>query len=170
MAKNSVRKMQADPKLKKEMSWKNNLFARYILLRYSLALFFFANVYWIMILLYHSIPVIIVPVFVLILIVLASSEQLRLYGQKEAVLDWTKRAFQGQALANSIAIILTFIPGQFTRVFPVFANNMTGKTFVIALQVLGLALVFLNLEKINRIGKNTDHFYIRFQKAFGKIS
>lgn len=29
--------------LKQEMSWKNNLFARYMLFRYSLALFFFCK-------------------------------------------------------------------------------------------------------------------------------
>lgn len=29
--------------LKQETTWKNNLFARYILFRYSLALLFFAN-------------------------------------------------------------------------------------------------------------------------------
>ena len=39
--------------LKQETTWKNNLFARYILFRYSLALLFFANIYWIMILSYQ---------------------------------------------------------------------------------------------------------------------
>ena len=47
--------------LKQETTWKNNLFARYILFRYSLALLFFANIYWIMILSYQLNVIIILP-------------------------------------------------------------------------------------------------------------
>lgn len=162
------KKRVVNPKLKKEMAWKNNLFARYILLRYSLAFFFFANLYWAMILVYKSSPVIILPILALILIVLASAEQLRLYGKKEAVLTWTKRSFQLQGVTNLIALLLVVFPGQYSSVFPIFAANFTGKAVVVGLQLLGLALVLLNLRKIGRIERKTDRFYLRFQQTFGK--
>ncbi|EHI74904.1 PTS transporter [Streptococcus criceti] len=168
MAEKQKNKRIPDPQLKKEMAWKNNLFARYILLRYSLALFFFSNLYWAMILVYHSSPVIVVPLLAIILIVLGSAEQLRLYGKKEAILTWTKRAFQFQTITNFLALALIFIPNQFSTVFPIFSDNLTGKIFVIILQGLGLAVVLLNLRKVGRIERKTDRFYLRFQQTFGK--
>ncbi|MGT2906242.1 hypothetical protein [Streptococcus dentiloxodontae] len=170
-AKNKRRRlieMQPDEKLKREMTWKNNLFNRYLLFRYSLALFFFANIYWIMIAMYKATAYLILPLVLLILTVMASAEQLRLYGKKEAVLKWTKRAFQAQGLANIAAVFISLVPSQFSLVFPVFENNLAGKGFVIMLQLLAIIIVLINLNYAKHVEENSDKFYYRFQKNFGK--
>ncbi len=154
--------------LKQETTWKNNLFARYMLFRYSLALLFFANIYWIMILSYQLNLIIILPILQLILIVIACAEQFTLYGKKTATLGWTKLAFLGQLAVNSLAIVLVILPYQFEQAFPIFSNQLSGKLFVIVLQFLGLAISQLNLKRVEQVKNNTDKFYYRFQQAFGK--
>lgn len=166
MARFNVQKMVPDPQLKKEMEWKNNHFSRYILLRYSLALFFFANIYWSMILVYKSSPVIIFPLAMVLVHALASAEQFKLYGKQEANLTKTRRAFQLQAVLNLVAMVLVVIPGQFAIVYPVFADTLIGKSVVLTVQVIGLLICWLNLTKIQQIRTNTDSFYLRFQQAF----
>lgn len=155
--------------LKQETTWKNNLFARYILFRYSLALLFFANIYWIMILSYQlNIIIIILPILQLLLIAIAFAEQFTLYGKITVALKWTKLAFLGQIAVSLIGILLVILPYQFEQAFPIFSNGLSGKVFVIVLQLLGLGLSQLNIKRIEQVKNNTDKFYYRFQQTFGK--
>lgn len=62
--------------LKQEMTLKNNLFSRYMIFRYSLALLFFANIYWIMILSYRFNFIIILPIIELCLLIGAKQNNL----------------------------------------------------------------------------------------------
>lgn len=169
MARSKSQKMDKQKRdLKQEMTWKNSLFARYMLFRYSLALFFFANIYWIMILSYQLSVVIILPMLQLLLIVIACAEQFTLYGKTTVSLKWTKLAFVGQVVVNIFAILLVILPGQFDQIFPIFSNQLSGKLFVMMLQVLGLGISQVNLKRIEQVKHNTDKFYYRFQQAFGK--
>lgn len=154
--------------LKQETTWKNNLFARYILFRYSLALLFFANIYWIMILSYQLNVIIILPILQLLLIAIAFTEQFTLYGKITVALKWTKLAFLGQIAVSLIGILLVILPYQFEQAFPIFSNGLSGKVFVIVLQLLGLGLSQLNIKRIEQVKNNTDKFYYRFQQTFGK--
>lgn len=154
--------------LKQETTWKNNLFARYILFRYSLALLFFANIYWIMILSYQLNVIIILPILQLLLIAIAFAEQFTLYGKITVALKWTKLAFLGQIAVSLIGILLVILPYQFEQAFPIFCNGLSGKVFVIVLQLLGLGLSQLNIKRIEQVKNNTDKFYYRFQQTFGK--
>ena len=162
--KSSTQKMD----LKQETTWKNNLFARYILFRYSLALLFFANIYWIMILSYQLNVIIILPILQLLLIAIAFAEQFTLYGKITVALKWTKLAFLGQIAVSLIGILLVILPYQFEQAFPIFSNGLSGKVFVIVLQLLGLGLSQLNIKRIEQVKNNTDKFYYRFQQTFGK--
>lgn len=154
--------------LKQETTWKNNLFARYILFRYSLALLFFANIYWIMILSYQLNVIIILPILQLLLIAIAFAEQFTLYGKITVALKWTKLTFLGQIAVSLIGILLVILPYQFEQAFPIFSNGLSGKVFVIVLQLLGLGLSQLNIKRIEQVKNNTDKFYYRFQQTFGK--
>ena len=154
--------------LKQETTWKNNLFARYILFRYSLALLFFANIYWIMILSYQLNVIIILLLLQLLLIAIAFAEQFTLYGKITVALKWTKLAFLGQIAVSLIGILLVILPYQFEQAFPIFSNGLSGKVFVIVLQLLGLGLSQLNIKRIEQVKNNTDKFYYRFQQTFGK--
>lgn len=155
--------------LKQEMTLKNNLFSRYMIFRYSLALLFFANIYWIMILSYRFNFIIILPIIELCLLIGAIAEQFTLYGKMKAVLKVTKLAFLGQIAVNVIAIMLVILPHQFGNAFPIFIDHMSVKLLVITLQLLGLFISRLNLKRIEQVKNNTDKFYYRFQQAFGKV-
>ena len=151
--------------LKQETTWKNNLFARYILFRYSLALLFFANIYWIMILSYQLNVIIILPILQLLLIAIAFAEQFTLYGKITVALKWTKLAFLGQIAVSLIGILLVILPYQFEQAFPIFSNGLSGKVFVIVLQLLGLGLSQLNIKRIEQVKNNTEqNFIIVFNK------
>ena len=162
------KRKQEKKDLKQEMTWKNNLFSRYMLFRYSFVLLFFANIYWIIILSYQLNFIIILPILQLFLIVMACAEQFSLYGKTTINLNRTKLAFEGQLIVNSLGILLVVLPYQFERAFPIFNNQLSGKVFVIVLQLLGLGLSLLNMKRIEQVKNNTDKFYYRFQQAFGK--
>lgn len=83
--------------LKKETALKNSFFNRYMLVRYSLALFFFSNVYWLIILWTQVSFYIIFPITLLIFIVWSYAEQFRMYGTKNVYLTITRGTlyFQG---------------------------------------------------------------------------
>lgn len=162
------KRKQEKKDLKQKTTWKNNLFSRYMLFRYSFALLFFANIYWIMILSYQLNFIIILPILQLFLIVMACAEQFSLYGKTTINLNRTKLAFEGQLIVNSLGILLVVLPYQFERAFPIFNNQLSGKVFVIVLQLLGLGLSLLNMKRIEQVKNNTDKFYYRFQQAFGK--
>lgn len=156
--------------LKQEMSWKNNLFARYMLFRYSLALFFFVNVYWMMLLLYKTNVYIVLPFVVMILLVIGTAEQFKLYGKKEVSLKWTKLSLKAQIVASVVAIIFTLLPHQFSVAFPAFADNVIGRGFVAIMQVLGIMIALYNLKRADLVENKKDKFYYRFQQSFGKLS
>ena len=106
--------------LKQEMTLKIIVFSIHDF-RYSLALLFFANIYWIMILSYRFNFIIILPIIELCLLIGAIAEQFTLYGKMKAVLKVTKLAFLGQIAVNVIAIMLVILPHQLEMHFQYLA-------------------------------------------------
>ena len=121
-----------------------------------------------MILSYKLNVIIILPILQLLLIAIAFAEQFTLYGKITVALKWTKLAFLGQIAVSLIGILLVILPYQFEQAFPIFSNGLSGKVFVIVLQLLGLGLSQLNIKRIEQVKNNTDKFYYRFQQTFGK--
>ena len=103
------------------------------------------------------------PILQLLLIAIAFAEQFTLYGKITVALKWTKLAFLGQIAVSLIGILLVILPYQFEQAFPIFSNGLSGKVFVIVLQLLGLGLSQLNIKRIEQVKNNTDKFYYRFQ-------
>ncbi len=148
---------------RQEMALKNMRFNRYLLLRYSLALFFFANIYWLMISFIRLSFYAFLPMVLLLVMILASAEQFRLYGVENAMLRWTPVAIQAQLLVQVLVLVLVIF-GQMTQVFPIFANNSSAHFFVFGIVGLGTLLSLLNLRRISRILRNEDRAYQRYQQ------
>ncbi|WP_449163550.1 hypothetical protein [Streptococcus hyovaginalis] len=148
--------------LKQEVKYKNTLFNRYMLFRYSLALLFFANVYWFLTLLFVPSAYLVLPIVMLLILVLATVEQFKLYGAKQPKLSHTALALKAQ-LGVQVLVVILVIANQTNIVFPTFSNQLAAKLMVVGLQVLGMLLVGLNLRKIAKIKQNKDHYYLRFQ-------
>ena len=150
-------------KQRQELSLKNTLFNRYLLLRYTLALFFFGNLYWLLIQLTRRSGLMLIPILLLVLIVQACAEQFKLYGKKEVALRRTKRAVKGQILIQALTMLSTLTPW-FTRVYPIFADSIEARLFILSLLAIGFGLLYLNLRRIQQINQNTDKAYLRFRQ------
>lgn len=150
-------------KQRQEASLKNTFFNRYLLLRYTLALFFFGNLYWLLIQLTTRSWLVLVPSLLLILIVLACVEQFKLYGKREAQLSRTKRAMEVQAMVQVLSLVAPLTPW-FTSVYPIFADSLVARLFTFSLLAIGFGLLYLNLRRIQKISQNTDKAYLRFHK------
>lgn len=166
--KNSRSIKKVDESLKREMALKNTLFSRYLMLRYSIAFFYFSNLYWLLALGKRLTIYVVLPSMLLIILVLASIEQFRLYGAKTVKLSHTEQAMKFQACVNLFLIILPLVPNQLSKVIPYFSNDSTSYLVLILFQVLGLLISLGNLRRIKKIKMNKDKFYYYFRKHIEK--
>lgn len=75
---------------RRETALKNTFFNRFLLLRYSIALFFFGNIYWLLIQFIRPSLVMIFPIILVVFSILATVEQFRLYGKRSVQLGITQ--------------------------------------------------------------------------------
>lgn len=148
---------------KREYQLKNTYFNRYLLLRYSLAGFFFANLYWLLGLLPEFNALVIFPLSLMLIIILASAEQFRMYGTWVSYLTTTSYAFIGQMLVNIGLVLFLLFSNQASLISPVFASTEAAKLLLVGIQVIGIFLAIFNLYRIRQIKENRDSFYRRFQ-------
>ncbi|MBZ2155464.1 hypothetical protein K1I51_02180 [Streptococcus anginosus] len=154
---------------RKETAIKNMYYTRYFSVRYVTAFFFFANLYW-MLMLYLSNAglVLLLPLLLTILAALAMWEQTRMYTvhQKEATL--TRFFYNVSALANVLLLLLVFA-GQYHFLFPFFSISTTTVTVLTVVLSLGLLLAILMLRKLSRIHHHTDKQYKRIQEYIATV-
>ncbi|MCW1052608.1 hypothetical protein OJ610_07170 [Streptococcus anginosus] len=154
---------------RKEAAIKNMYYTRYFSVRYATAFFFFANLYW-MLILYLSKAglVLLLPLLLTVLAALAMWEQTRMYSvhQKEATL--TLFFYNISALANVLLLIIVFV-GQYHFLFPFFSISTTTVTVLTVVLLLGLLLAILMLRKLSRIHHHTDKQYKRIQEYIATV-
>lgn len=146
---------------RRETALKNTFFNRYLLLRYTIALFFFGNIYWLLNQFIRPSLVIVLPITLIVLAILATVEQFRLYGKRDERLKVTRMFVRSQAVIQVGLLVLTWT-SWFTTLFPIFENNQTARFFVFVLLLLGLGLCLLNLKRIQEIYERKDKAYQRF--------
>ncbi|WP_455459387.1 hypothetical protein [Streptococcus salivarius] len=146
---------------RRETALKNTFFNRYLLLRYTIALFFFGNIYWLLNQFIRPSFVIVFPITLTVLAILATVEQFRLYGKREERLKVTQLFVRSQAVIQVGLLVLTWT-SLFTTLFPIFENNQIARVFVFVLLLVGLGLSLLNLKRIREIYRREDKAYRRF--------
>lgn len=146
---------------RRETALKNTFFNRYLLLRYTIALFFFGNIYWLLNQFIRPSFVIVLPITLIVLAILATVEQFRLYGKRDERLKVTQMFVCSQAVIQVGLLVLTWT-SLFTTLFPIFENNQTARLFVFVILLLGLGLCLLNLKRIQEIYERKDKAYQRF--------
>jgi len=146
---------------RRETALKNTFFNRYLLLRYTIALFFFGNIYWLLNQFIRPSFVIVLPITLIVLAILATVEQFRLYGKRDERLKVTQMFVRSQAVIQVGLLVLTWT-SLFTTLFPIFENNQTARLFVFVILLLGLGLCLLNLKRIQEIYERKDKAYQRF--------
>lgn len=104
---------------RRETALKNTFFNRYLLLRYTIALFFFGNIYWLLNQFIRPSFVIVLPITLIVLAILATVEQFRLYGKRDERLKVTQMFIRSQAVIQMGLLVLTWT-SLFTTLFPIF--------------------------------------------------
>ncbi|HEU6776207.1 TPA: hypothetical protein V0416_001956 [Streptococcus pneumoniae] len=147
---------------RREMALTNTFFNRYLLLRYSIALFFFGNVYWLLSQFISPSPIIIIfPIMLIVFSILATVEQFKLYGNRKEKLGITLMFVRIQMLISIGLLVLTWT-SWFKNLFPIFENNQVARLFVFVVLLLGLVLSLLDIRRIKKIYKRTDKAYQQF--------
>lgn len=146
---------------RRETALRNTFFNRYLLLRYTIALFFFGNIYWLLNQFIRPSFVIVLPITLIVLAILATVEQFRLYGKRDERLKVTQMFVRSQSVIQMGLLVLTWT-SWFTTLFPIFENNQAARLFVFVILLLGLGLCLLNLKRIQEIYKRKDKAYQRF--------
>ncbi|WP_259138390.1 hypothetical protein [Streptococcus sciuri] len=106
---------------------------------------------------------IILPSLLLVLIAWSYAEQFRMYGTQQIYLKRTKQTFYCQGATQILLLALTVMTNQFSKIFPIFADNLSSHLFIAMLLILGILLVLYNLKRIQEISENKDRYYRRFQ-------
>ena len=134
---------------RRETALKNTFFNRYLLLRYTIALFFFGNIYWLLNQFIRPSFVIVLPITLIVLAILATVEQFRLYGKRDERLKVTQMFIRSQAVIQMGLLVLTW-------------TSQAARFFVFVILLLGLGLCLLNLKRIQEIYERKDKAYQRF--------
>lgn len=146
---------------RRETALKNTFFNRYLLLRYSIALFFFGNIYWLLNQFIRPSLVMIFPVILIAFSILATVEQFRLYGKRHERLGITQMFVRLQAIILTGLLVLTWT-SWFTNLFPIFENNQVARVFVFIVLLMGLVLSLLDIRRIQDLYQRKDKAYQRF--------
>lgn len=150
-------------KAREKMAIKNMRFNRYFLLRYSLALFFFANLNWLVFMLPARNAAMLLPAAMLILAIFPIQEFIKLYSSSNAVqLSKTRLYYRSQLILNSVLIIVSLHNGFYSFAFPFLNANAYGTVGLISVLTLGAVISGLCIGKLNAIAENKDRGYKLF--------
>ena len=148
---------------KKQLSLKNMYFNRYLIVRYLTAFFFFMNMQWMILLLSAKSLGSSLPMILILAILPAVGEQVKLYRKHQTNVPWTKWYFLFQSVFNLLVIPVLFTSG-FTFLYPFMANNNGGQLFVFILVVSGIFASAFIQYRLKKISLNQDQQYIRIKQ------
>lgn len=145
-----------------EFSLKTFKFNRFMLIRYSLALFFFSNIYWIMYLGPKIFPTVI-PLLLILWSLVTIAEHVKLFSNHSNQLPNTQRYFTIQLIVNIALIPLSINEQMFVKFFPFMQTNNTAKIIMFSIIGLGIIISLIILHRIKQIKWNRDKAFIRIQ-------
>lgn len=151
-------------KHRKELSLKSMYFNRYLLVRYVTALFFFTNVYWLISLLMSHSSLYFIPLALIILLLISSAEQVKLYSHHISNAKYTRYCFMGLLFASGIFLLMTFFTSSFSRLYPFLVAEEKSKIAVLSFLAVGIWLNLLVLYRLKQIRQNEDKHYKRIKK------
>lgn len=135
--------------------YKNNFqFYRYMLFRYSIALFLFSNMYWLFMFFPAPTIGIVLPVVLIIGILPAMIEQFKVYGKEKhesSSLKYTKIFFGLQGLTNGLVLTTLAFNHLFTLLFPILTVQKEVKITLGIVNIVGLVIALINLRKIKKM-------------------
>ncbi|MBP2622845.1 hypothetical protein [Streptococcus oricebi] len=148
----------------KAATLKNMYYARYLLVRYTLPIYFFVNLYWLLILFlsksYLALPY---PLVLMGAGGLAMLEQGRMYSEEQKPARLTSRFLQLTIISN-LVLMLAVLGGAKSFFYP-FVKDTSGTSAILIIFLgLGILLAGLILAKLRRIDAKADWQYKRIRQ------
>lgn len=160
MKKNEKTKIEQN---RKKFSVKSMYFNRYLLVRYVSALFFFANLYWMISLLISDSPLYVIPLILMIVLVFSNAEQVKIYSNHTNNAKYTKYCYMILLFSNILLVIPTCFSPSFSQLYPFLLTQEKSKILVLSVLVAGILLSALILYRLNQIKHNEDKHYERIK-------
>lgn len=158
MTKNNSDEPKNDVARKRhEDSIKYLYFSRYLMIRYIVAIFFFANMFWLILdWQANQIPGIIVSAIMTVYAGIAAIEQLAKMHNHKRDVPITRIYFWVQVILNLLLLIILFTP--LFKVFLPFVQNQNSKLLFSVFFLIGIILCLLSEWRIDNIRHNRDRY------------
>ena len=151
---------------RKKTSITNMYFNRFLLIRYTTALFLFFNLYWFVFLLFSQPLLALVPLLLFIGSAIVAIEQVKLYRNHSEQLPYAKGFYILQGIVNSVMIVLVYTP-MYDRFFPFLTNTSETKNILTITLLLGVLISLIVLRKLHKIRLGQDK-HLKLVKAYEK--
>ncbi|MHC5372913.1 hypothetical protein ACYSNU_03850 [Enterococcus sp. LJL120] len=153
---------------RKATAARNFRYNRFLMLRYFLAILFFANLYWGVFLLASGSVFSFLPIVLLLLTIPTIYEHVRLYGDKTenitSELKFNLLFHYSQTAVNLVLILITLTGVGYQQAFIFLTNSVAAKGFIIAVLLIGLALSLSCIRRIQKIQHQRDTHYHYLQE------
>ncbi|MDO4680265.1 MAG: hypothetical protein Q4A55_03225 [Aerococcus sp.] len=154
---------------RQKMQLQNMRYRRFMMLRYCLAIFFFANITWLLMQLAQSNGLIFLPIilisFNLLALIDMQRKASRPTAQRELRLSWVSYSLLLQAVVDLVwTATVLFVPQWADGWIPIFLMIPAVKVVLIVL-LLGLSIyALLGIFKVKRMEKKQDRWYQSVKK------
>ncbi|WP_081295240.1 MULTISPECIES: hypothetical protein [unclassified Gilliamella] len=149
-------------KMHKKISLANLYFNRFLAIRYGTAFFIFLNLYWAVFLISSMSFFSIMPIALLVLGVLASFEQIKLYRNHYNYLPYATLFYRSILFTFSALIIILYTPW-YPLFFPFLKDTQVVLNTISAFLIGCVFIDFLMLKKLKKIQLNKDKHFQRIQ-------
>lgn len=139
-------------------------FNRYLAIRYWMALYFFIDMYWLILLFLEKRILCFLLLIVFVYFISAIIEQINKYHTHNNSLKATKKYFNVQIISNIVKMILLFISFN----FKLFHLSIFGDQLLCGISLLEIIGCLLLKQRIEKIENNQDRYYKRIQEYVRK--
>ena len=140
-------------------------FNRYLAIRYWMALYFFIDMYWLILLCLEKSILSLFLSMVFIYFGFAIVEQVKKYHTRNNNLRFTKNYFNVQIISNFVKAVLLILSFKF-EVFPYI--SLFGAQLLCGVSLLEIIGCILLKKRIEKIENNQDKYYIQIQEYLKK--
>ncbi|EOT25670.1 hypothetical protein [Enterococcus saccharolyticus] len=158
---------QQRQQFKKETAVKNFRYNRYLFLRYMLAVFFFANLYWALGLVLGGEMTALLPGFLIVFSLMAVAEHVKLYGAKEydsRQLHYNRLYHYCQLGVNLLMILISLTGVGYSFFFPFLETTMKARLIISGFLAIGSVISFACIKRMQAIDQQTDKHYQYIQE------
>lgn len=140
-------------------------FNRYLAIRYWMALYFFIDMYWLILLCLEKSILSLLLLVVFVYFGFAIVEQIKKYHTQNNNLQATRNYFNVQIISNFIKIILLILSFKFQ--FFSYISSL-GSQLLCGISLLEIIGCILLKKRIDKIENNQDKYYMQIQENLKK--